>query len=259
MTKAILSYSKKNSSQIQYGIINLENNEITEVKSPFELDEIQGSKTFLDDVKLLPPVSPSKIIAVGLNYKDHAEEFKFDVPEEPLLFIKAPSAIIAPEENIVLTPFSRRVDYEAELVIVIKKTTKDVSEADAKEYILGYTCGNDITARDLQKKDGQWARSKSFDTFAPIGPWVIQANDISPDNLKIMAKKNGKMVQCSNTNQLIFNPFKLVSYISQMMTLMPGDVIFTGTPSGVGPLQSGDCIEIEIEKIGQLRNYATDK
>ena len=258
MTKAIISFSEINKPEIKYGVINIETSEIIQINSPFDAQIVDEKVINLKDVTLLPPVIPTKIVAVGLNYSDHAEEFKFDIPEEPLLFLKPPSAIIANEEVIKKPSASRRVDYEAELVIVIKEIAKNIDENDVNEYILGYTCGNDVTARDLQKKDGQWSRSKSFDTFAPIGPWIIPASQVDPNNLNIFAKKNGEVVQYSNTSKLIFNPYKLVSYISNVMTLLPGDLIMTGTPAGVGSLNAGDIIEIEIENIGTLKNYVAD-
>lgn len=259
MVKAILSYTEKNKSEIKYGVINLDNHEIVQIHSPFEPQIIDDKVVQLAEINVLPPVIPTKILAVGLNYTDHAEEFKQAIPEEPLLFLKPPSALIAHGDTILLPPESKRVDYEAELVIVIKEEAKFINENDAKDYILGYCCGNDVTARDLQKKDGQWTRSKSFDTFAPIGPWIIPQNNISPSHLNIFARKNGQIVQSSNTAHMIFNPFKLVSYISYVMTLLPGDLIMTGTPMGVGPLSLGDTIEIEIENIGTLKNYVSGK
>lgn len=258
MNKAIISYSEKNTSNVNYGVLNLETKSITQITSPFEAQIVNNNTKNLDDVILLPPTMPSKIIAVGLNYKDHAEEFKFEIPKEPLLFSKPPSAVIAQNGTIQIPKASEQVDYEAELAIIIKEKTKNIEETEAKNYILGYTCANDVTARDLQHKDGQWTRAKAFDTFAPLGPWIIPEHDINPNSLNIKAKKNGEIVQSSNTEQMIFSPYTLVSYISKIMTLLPGDVIITGTPSGVGPLQPGDCIEIEIENIGTLKNYVAN-
>ena len=206
----------------------------------------------IKEFKLLAPVIPSKIIAVGLNYKDHAEELNLPIPKEPIIFLKPPSAVIGPGEPILLPAQSNRVDYEAELAVVIKKPAKNIKPEQAKEYILGYTCFNDITARDLQAKDGQWSRAKSFDTFAPIGPWI--ETELEPGNLKIQALLNGKLVQDSSTSNLIFSVPELVSFISQIMSLFPGDVIATGTPSGIGPLSAGDEIIIRIQGIGELKN-----
>lgn len=201
----------------------------------------------------LPPVKPTKIIAVGLNYKDHAREFGQPIPDEPLIFLKPPSSIVAHLAPIVYPLQARQVDYEAELAVVIKRKAKNVEEHEAKNYILGFTCANDVTERFYQKKDGQWTRAKGFDTFAPIGPWINP--DIRPeDGLKIQSIVNGEVKQDSNTREMIFAPEKLVSFISKIMTLEPGDIIMTGTPSGVGPLKPGDTVEIFIENIGTLKN-----
>ncbi|MFN3505128.1 MAG: fumarylacetoacetate hydrolase family protein [Caldimicrobium sp.] len=208
----------------------------------------------LQDLRILAPVLPTKIVAVGLNYRDHAEELKMHIPQEPILFLKPPSAIVGPEDFIILPPESNEVHYEGELAIVIgKELYRPKNYREVEEAILGYTCFNDVTARDLQRKDGQWTRSKSFNTFAPIGPFIVK--EIDPEGLTIQTRVNGKVVQNSNTSELIFKPLELVYFISQIMTLNPGDVIATGTPPGVGPLHPGDVVEIEIEKIGILRNY----
>jgi 2-keto-4-pentenoate hydratase/2-oxohepta-3-ene-1,7-dioic acid hydratase in catechol pathway len=206
----------------------------------------------LEAVRLLSPCLPSKIVALGLNYRDHAAEVKLEVPKEPLIFLKPSTSVIGPGDPIVYPKMSRRVDYEAELAVVIRKRAKAVPEASAAEYILGYTCLNDVTARDLQPKEGQWTLSKSFDTFAPIGPWIV--TDIDPHRLDISSYLNGERKQHSNTQNLIFGPHQLVSYISRIMTLLPGDVIATGTPSGISPMAVGDTIEIVIEGIGTLSN-----
>lgn len=208
----------------------------------------------LDTVKILPPCTPSKAVCVGLNYRDHAEEMNIQLPKSPTLFIKPSTSLIGHLDDIVYPEaMSGRVDYECELVVIIKKKAKHISVEDAKEYILGYTCGNDVTARDLQPKDGQWTVSKSFDTFMPLGPWIV--TDVDPTNLDIKTYLNGEVKQESNTKYLIFNPFELVSYISNVMTLNPEDVIMTGTPSGISPMKKGDKVEIDIESIGRLVNY----
>lgn len=204
------------------------------------------------NLKFLPPTEPSKIVAIGLNYKEHAKEFGKEVPDEPLIFLKPPSAVIAHEEEIVVPEFTKRVDYEGELAIVIGKKCKNVSEEEATKYILGYSCFNDVTERVIQKKDGQYSRAKGFDTFAPYGPWI--ETEVETKALSIATFKNGKIVQDSNTKDQIFPPTFLVSFISRYMTLLPGDIIPTGTPSGVGPIKAGDVIEIVIENIGKLRN-----
>jgi len=205
-----------------------------------------------NDVTVLSPVLPSKIIAVGLNYRDHAQELHQAIPDEPVLFMKPSTSVIGHNENIIYPPCSHRVDYEAEIAAVVKKTAYMVNEKDAGDYILGYTCLNDVTARDHQQKDGQWTRSKSFNTFCPIGP-VIE-NDINPDNVDIFARLNGEIRQSSNTSNFIVPIFRLFSFISHVMTLLPGDIITTGTPSGIGVMKPGDTIEIEVEGIGILKN-----
>ena len=206
----------------------------------------------INEVKILPVSMPTKIVAVGLNYKDHAMEMDKPLPEEPLIFLKPSSAVIAHKEKIIKPEISKRVDYEGELAVVIGRKCKNVEVEEAKEYILGYTCFNDVTARDLQQKDIQYTRAKSFDTFAPVGPWI--ENDVDPTNLEIKTYVNDRVVQHSNTSNMKFNVFFLVSYISKIMTLMPGDIIATGTPAGVGPLMSGDIVKVEIEGIGALEN-----
>ena len=191
-------------------------------------------------------------MAVGLNYRDHAEELGLAIPEEPILFIKPSTSVIGPDDMIVLPPQSVRVDYEAELAIVMSKSARNVPRQKAQEYILGFTCLNDVTARDLQSKDGQWTRSKSFDTFCPIGPWID--TEIDASDLKIELVLNGEVKQKSRTSNLIFNCAVLVEFISAVMTLHPGDVIATGTTSGIGPMGPGDTVEVRIEGIGSLVN-----
>jgi len=212
----------------------------------------RGEVLRLDEVFLLPPCQPTKIVCVGLNYVKHAQELKMPLPEEPILFLKPPSAILDPDGHIVYPASSSQVDYEGELAVVIGKRCKKIQAEEAEKYILGYTCFNDVTARDLQRKDGQWTRAKSFDTFAPFGPWIAK---IDPSDADIETRINGKVVQKSNTSDLIFDVPKLVQFISGVMTLEPGDVIATGTPPGVGPLQRGDAVEVAIEGIGVLRNF----
>uniref|UniRef100_A9A8F0 5-oxopent-3-ene-1,2,5-tricarboxylate decarboxylase n=1 Tax=Methanococcus maripaludis (strain C6 / ATCC BAA-1332) TaxID=444158 RepID=A9A8F0_METM6 len=198
-------------------------------------------------------ITPSKIVCAGLNYKDHAEELKMKLPEEPVIFLKPASSIIFNEETIKIPKASERVDYEAELAIVIGKTCKSIKKEDAKNYMKGFTILNDVTARDLQEKDGQWTRAKSFDTFCPIGPKIV--SEIDANNLKIQLRVNGKIKQDSNTNNMIFGVEELVEFVSSIMTLYPDDIISTGTPPGVGKLEKGDIVEIEIENIGILKNF----
>ncbi|HEY1251762.1 MAG TPA: fumarylacetoacetate hydrolase family protein [Thermoanaerobaculia bacterium] len=197
--------------------------------------------------------APSKIVAVGKNYRDHAAEFGSTAPEdEPMLFLKAPSALIRENEPIVLPPESQRVDYEGELALVIGRRIKGWPADRWLEALAGVCCANDVTARDLQKKDKQFARSKSFDTFCPIGPSVVTGVD--PSDLAIETRVNGAVRQSSRTSAMVFSPQFLVAYVSRMMTLLPGDLILTGTPAGVGPLAPGDVVEVEIERVGVLRN-----
>lgn len=207
----------------------------------------------LAEVSLLPPVLPSKIVCVGLNYKDHAKELGMDLPRTPVIFIKPSTAVIGPEENIIYPAVSSRVDYEAELAVVIKDKIRNISDGEAMAHIAGYTCINDVTARDIQKEDIQWTRSKSFDTFAPIGPWI--ETELDPSSLEISSYVNGERKQHSNTSFFVFKVPELVSFISRVMTLLPGDVIATGTPPNVGPIGPGDEIIVEIEGIGRLRNF----
>lgn len=212
------------------------------------------SDTFLlSELELLPPAQPSKIICVGLNYMDHARELDMTIPKKPLIFLKPPSAIICHMEKIVYPDTTGRVDYEAELAIVIGKRCKNVLSENARSVIMGYTCFNDVTARDLQKEDGQWTRAKSFDTFAPIGPFIID-HDLDICDLSIKTRVNGKIRQDSRTSNLIFGVPELIEFISGIMTLEKGDIIATGTPPGVGELIVGDEVEIEIEDIGVLKN-----
>jgi 2-keto-4-pentenoate hydratase/2-oxohepta-3-ene-1,7-dioic acid hydratase in catechol pathway len=210
------------------------------------------TKLPLSAVKLLAPVVPGKAVCVGVNYRAHASEFGHEIPQSPILFIKPKTALIGPNDTIEYPAMSKHVDYEAELTVVIGKKARFVPAARAGEYILGYTCGNDVTARDLQPKDGQWTVAKSFDSFMPLGPWIV--TDIDPSDLGLRAILNGKVKQDSRTSNLIFSVPKLVEYISTVMTLEPGDVIMTGTPSGVSPMRTGDEIIVEIENIGSLAN-----
>jgi 2-keto-4-pentenoate hydratase/2-oxohepta-3-ene-1,7-dioic acid hydratase in catechol pathway len=197
-------------------------------------------------------IKPTKIVAVGLNYRDHAAEMKMELPASPVLFLKPPSAIIYNNDAIVYPEQTKELHYEAELAVVIRDRIKNISEEDAAKHILGFTCANDVTARDLQRLDGQWARAKSFDTFCPLGPEIISG--LVPDNLSVKLFLNGKLKQSSSTANLIFKVPFLVAYISRIMTLEPEDVILTGTPGGIGPMQIGDEVRVEIEGIGSLVN-----
>jgi 2-keto-4-pentenoate hydratase/2-oxohepta-3-ene-1,7-dioic acid hydratase in catechol pathway len=221
--------------------------------SVFRDFRIEDSPVPMSEVFILPPVEPTKIVAVGANYKDHAQEMGRPLPEEPLLFLKPSSAIIGTRDIIVYPTMSLQVDYEGELAVVIKKKARLLADDDpVKEHILGYTCFNDITARDLQAKDVQFTRAKSFDTFAACGPCI--ATDVDPSALHVKTFLNGKLRQSGNTRNLIFTIPFLVRFISRIMTLYPGDIISTGTPAGVGPMQPGDRVDVQIEGIGTLSN-----
>ncbi|EKF20440.1 fumarylacetoacetate hydrolase family protein [Nitratireductor pacificus] len=221
-------------------------------RPPFDGIEKTGEVLPLDAVSLLAPVTPSKLVCVGLNYTLHAEESGVPVPEEPMLFMCAPSAIIADGEEIQLDSSTDRIDFEAEIGIVVGRKARNVAADDVADYIFGYTCANDVSNRVLQKKDGQFTRAKSFDTYKPVGPCI--ETDLDPDNVDIKLWQNGELRQSSNTNDMIFSTARIFEFVSGIMTLEPGDLIITGTPSGVGPMASGDEIVIEIEKIGRLRS-----
>lgn len=220
------------------------------------IDEIEKIKIHdLMDVYICPPVRPSKIVCVGLNYTDHAKELDMEIPTEPIIFIKPSTAVIGHLDDIIYPSTSSQVDYEAELGIVISKEAHKLDRNDVSEFIGGFTIINDVTARDKQRKDGQWTRAKSFDTFAPIGPCI--ETEIDPLDQNISLKINNELKQSSNTKNMIFKVNELVEFISNIMTLLPGDVIATGTPPGVGPMNVGDAVEIEIDGIGFLKNYLT--
>jgi 2-keto-4-pentenoate hydratase/2-oxohepta-3-ene-1,7-dioic acid hydratase in catechol pathway len=214
--------------------------------------QFEGKTYPLSYVKLLAPCLPSKVVCLGVNYRLHAQEMHDTPPPNPLIFIKPSTAIIGPEDSIILPRNWRRVDYECELAIVIGKNAKFVAEEESRKYVLGYTCFNDVTERQIQKEDRQWTRGKSFDTFAPIGPWI--ETEVNADDLKLETFLNGEVRQSSRTSELLFGISKLISFISEVMTLLPGDVIATGTPEGVAPMKPGDIVEVKIENIGTLRN-----
>lgn len=196
--------------------------------------------------------TPTKIIAIGLNYHDHARELNMPIPEYPLIFMKPSTAVIGNRDAIIYPSICKELHYEGELAIIIKERCKHVKRGDASRFIAGYTCANDVTARDIQRLDGQWTRSKSFDTFCPLGPRLVEGIDTA--QLNIVTRVNGIVRQNSNTEMMVFDVFELVSFVSSIMTLLPGDVIITGTPAGVGPIEIGDEVEVEIERIGILRN-----
>jgi 2-keto-4-pentenoate hydratase/2-oxohepta-3-ene-1,7-dioic acid hydratase in catechol pathway len=206
----------------------------------------------LKDVRLLAPSTPSKIVCVGRNYVEHAKELGNEVPKMPLIFLKPPSSVIASGEAIILPPQSAQVEHEAELVVVIGKRGRNVTAESARDNIFGYTIGNDVTARDLQKSDGQWTRAKGFDTFCPFGPWVD--TDFDPADALVTCRVNGQMRQLASTRDMVFSVGVLIAYISSVMTLQPGDLIFTGTPAGVSQLKAGDTVEVEVDGLGLLSN-----
>jgi len=238
--------------KVRYGILDGESIQGIEDK-PYRYLKPTDSHYQLSEVKLLSPCLPSKIVALGLNYRAHAEEAKIPLPNAPLIFLKPSTAVIGPEENITYPSASHRVDYEGELGVVIKKPVWRVSIEDALNYVLGYTCFNDTTARDLQSSDKQWTRAKGFNTFAAVGPCI--ETELDPGNVVLETYLNGELKQHTNTNDLIYSIPELINFISHVMTLLPGDIIATGTPSGIGPMYPGDTVEIKIEPIGTLRNY----
>ncbi len=246
---------KEDKNGIFYGSLSPDGSFVN-VMTHFDFEDLNytGRQYFLSELDFLSPCETTKIVAVGVNYKDHAEEMNKKLPEVPLLFIKPSSSVIAHLERIVLPKSSVRVNYESEFAIVMAKKAKNVKISEAPDYILGYTCLNDVTARDLQTKDVQFTRAKGFDTFAPVGPF-IETEIKDPLNLAVKGYLNGELRQSSNTSNLIFGPYELVEFISGIMTLFPGDIISTGTPSGVGSLKSGDVFEIEIDNIGRLKNF----
>lgn len=223
------------------------------LQGTFFVDPIPtGEEVALEGARLLAPVLPSKVVCLGRNYAAHAAEFGGEVPEEPLIFLKPSTSVSGPEDSIPLPRISRRVDYEGELAVVIGRIARNVRAEDAYRYILGYTCGNDVTLRDLQKKDGQWSRAKGFDGSCPLGPWI--ETELDPGDLHIETRLNGEVVQSASTADMVFGVATLLEFITEFMTLLPGDVIMTGTPEGVGKLSPGDVVEVEVDGIGVLTN-----
>jgi 2-keto-4-pentenoate hydratase/2-oxohepta-3-ene-1,7-dioic acid hydratase in catechol pathway len=253
----LICFKTENGHKI--GVLN--GKEITEINSSMieamnspNIDRFECLGTYdIEDVNVVVPISPSKIVCVGLNYTDHAKELGMEIPEEPIIFIKPSTATIGHCDNIIYPKSSSQVDYEAELGVVISKDTYRVSAEDASDCVGGYTVINDVTARDLQRKDIQWTRAKSFDTFAPVGPCV--ETELDPMNQNISLRLNSKLKQNSNTKNMIFNVNELIEFISSVMTLKAGDIISTGTPPGVGPMNIGDTVEADIEGIGVLKNF----
>lgn len=225
---------------------------VFETERPWEEQVFDGKSHPVRPENLLAPAIPSKIVAVGLNYKDHVKEMDHEEHNEPVLFLKPSSALLDPEGAILYPEASKRVDYEAELAVVLKSRLKDASPEEALKAVWGFTCCNDVTARDLQKTDGQWTRAKGFDSFCPLGPWLV--TDFVEKDQKILCRVNGEVKQSAKVSQRIWNTAQLLSFVSKVMTLEPLDVLTTGTPSGIGPLQPGDEVEVEVEGIGILKN-----
>jgi 2-keto-4-pentenoate hydratase/2-oxohepta-3-ene-1,7-dioic acid hydratase in catechol pathway len=236
---------------VSFGVV--EDDTVAQITAhPFAPVEFTGGRAPLSAVKLLAPVLPSKVVAIGKNYAEHAAEMGGDVPDKPLIFLKPSTSVVASGDDIAYPPTSERVDYEGELAVVIGRLCRDVPEERAMDVVLGYTCANDVTARDQQKADGQWSRAKGYDTFCPLGPWI--ETDVDPSDLRITTRLNGEVKQDSRTSMIVHKIPSLIAYITACMTLLPGDVILTGTPEGVGPMQVGDQVEVEIEGIGVLTN-----
>ncbi len=242
----------KKGNMISYGAIG--EGYVQRIKGDiFKKYEITNELYKINEIKLLTPCVPSRIIAVGLNYKDHIIEMKHDMPDEPVIFMKASTAVVGPEARIIIPKNAGRIEYEAEVGLVIGKPVKNVEPEIALDYILGVTCFNDVTARELQKKDGQWTRAKSYDTFAPIGPCI--ASGLDYNNIDIELILNGEIKQKSNTSNCLFSAAYILSFISKIMPMFPGDIIATGTPSGVGTIKKGDIVEVKLSGVGTLRNY----
>jgi 2-keto-4-pentenoate hydratase/2-oxohepta-3-ene-1,7-dioic acid hydratase in catechol pathway len=238
--------------EVSFGVV-VEDDIVAQISGhPFTPVEFTGARTPLDAVRLLPPVLPSKVVAIGKNYADHATEMGGDVPVQPLIFLKPSTSVVGQGDAIAYPPSSSRVDFEGELAVVIGRLCRDVPEAVAMEAVFGYTCANDVTARDQQKSDGQWSRAKGYDTFCPLGPWI--ETDLDPADLRLTTTLAGEVKQDSSTAKIVHKIPALIAYITACMTLLPGDVILTGTPEGVGPMQVGDEVSVEIEGIGRLTN-----
>ncbi len=240
-----------------FGVVEGEDTIATVAAHPFGEIQFTGERQPLADVRLTAPILPSKVIAIGKNYAEHAREMGGEAPAEPMMFMKPSTSVIGQQEAIVHPPLSERVDYEGELAIVIGRLCREVPAARAKDVILGYTCANDVTARDLQKRDGQWTRGKGFDTFCPLGPWI--ETELDPSDLAITTTVNGEVRQASRTKKLLHGIPELIEFVTQVMTLLPGDVILTGTPEGVGPMQVDDEVSVTIENIGTLTNRVVSR
>jgi 2-keto-4-pentenoate hydratase/2-oxohepta-3-ene-1,7-dioic acid hydratase in catechol pathway len=238
-----------------YGLVDGSGEKIAEITGDplYQRIELTGAVHEVADVRLLAPVIPrSKVVGIGKNYADHAAEMGGEAPQTPLMFLVPNTAVVGPGDPVVMPPETDEVGYEGELAVVIGRLCKDVEAADALSFVLGYTVANDVTARDLQRSDGQWARAKGFDTFCPLGPWIETDLDVS--DLRVQTFLNGEVKQDGRTRDLIFDVPTLIAYVTSVMTLLPGDVILTGTPEGVGPMNAGDEVEISIQGIGNLTN-----
>ncbi len=229
-------------------------NRLLDRRLSMTLDTMQslGQPVALSSVRLLAPCQPSKIVCVGRNYAEHAAEHGAEVPKEPLIFLKPPSAVVGPHDAIVLTSLSQQVEHEAELVAVVRVRARHLTRENALDCLLGYTCGNDVTARDLQRRDGQWSRAKGFDTFCPLGPWI--ETELDPSDQVVSCQVNGQVRQQAGTRDMVFDMKALLVYVTAVMTLEPGDVLMTGTPSGVSPIGSGDVVDVSVSGVGVLRN-----
>jgi 2-keto-4-pentenoate hydratase/2-oxohepta-3-ene-1,7-dioic acid hydratase in catechol pathway len=238
-----------------YGLVDGAGEKIAEITGDplYQRIELTGAVHEVDDVRLLAPVIPrSKVVGVGRNYADHAREMGGEVPKTPLLFLVPNTAVIGPGDPVVLPPQTQEVGYEGELAVVIGRLCKDVEPEDALSFVLGYTVADDVTARDLQRSDGQWARAKGFDTFCPLGPWI--ETDLDPAGQRIVTRLDGEVVQDGRTSDMVHGTAALISFVSKAFTLLPGDVILTGTPAGVGLVESGQRVEVEVDGIGVLSN-----
>jgi 2-keto-4-pentenoate hydratase/2-oxohepta-3-ene-1,7-dioic acid hydratase in catechol pathway len=245
----IVRYS--HDGQMSFGV--LEGETIAAITPhPFAPFEYSGERLAPDEVRLLAPVLPTKVVAVGKNYADHAKEMGDEVPDEPIIFLKPSTSVVGPGDPIIYPAGVDRVDFEGELAVIVGKMARRLDEADALQVVLGFTCANDVTARNLQASDGQWTRAKGFDTFCPLGPWI--ETDLDSSDLAVRTLVNDEQRQSSRTSMLVNSVARLLAFISAVMTLLPGDVILTGTPAGVGPLTPGDRVAVEVEGIGVLTN-----
>ena len=251
MMKGMRYVRYEQNHSVGYGILEEDTVKVLD-KNFLDGGKETGKIVLKSEIRLLPPVVYSKECCIGLNYRDHAMEFHLPIPESPVVFLKPSTALLGPEETIHYPGMSTHLDYEGELAVVIGRTAKDVHRDDAVSYIFGYCCANDVTARDLQPKQGQWTVAKGFDTFGPIGPFI--ETEIDPSHLALQTKVNGVVKQASDTSNLIFTIPYLVSYLSHVMTLLPGDIISTGTPGGISRLNHGDTVEVSIEGLGVLKN-----